>query len=131
MKFLSSQFLEFQLKPTAAAESGVLGPLAIQGSKKENVFAVQTLGYTHIPKQYIAQPSEARAVRLDLKIPKINVGYIAGAGDTVKERLQTVGLSVESIDIETTSNRSCPASSFPVKLANKFIKLMKKSHKNA
>ena len=42
-------------------------------------------------------------MRLDLKIPQIKVGYIAGAGDTVKERLQTVGLSVESIDIETTT----------------------------
>ena len=99
----SSQFLEYQLKPTAAAESGYLGPLAIQGDKKETVFAVQTLSYTHIPKQYIAQPSEAKVVRLDLKIPQIKVGYIAGAGDTVKERLQTVGLSVESIDIETTT----------------------------
>ena len=28
---------------------------------------------------------------------------VKGAGDTVKERLQTVGLSVESIDIETTT----------------------------
>jgi LmbE family N-acetylglucosaminyl deacetylase len=99
----SSQFLEYQLKPTAAAESGYLGPLAIQGDKKETVFAVQTLSYTHIPKQYIARPSEAKVVRLDLKIPQIKVGYIAGAGDTVKERLQTVGLSVESIDIETTT----------------------------
>ena len=47
-----------------------------------HVFAVQTLSYTHIPKQYIAQPSEAKVVRLDLKIPQIKVGYIAGAGDT-------------------------------------------------
>lgn len=99
----SSQFLEYQLKPTATAESGTIKPLAIQGDKKENVFAVQTLNYTHIPKQYIAQPSEAKAVRLNLKIPQIKVGYIAGAGDTVKERLQTVGLSVEAIDIETAT----------------------------
>lgn len=99
----SSQFLEYQLKPTATAESGLLAPLAVQGDQKENVFAVQTLDYTHIPKQYIAQPSEAKTVRLDLKIPKINVGYIVGAGDTVKERLQTVGMAVRSIDIETVT----------------------------
>ena len=99
----SSQYLEYKLKPLVSAESGLLSPVAIQGDKKENLFAVQTLDYTHIPKQYIAQPSEARVVRMDLKLPQIKVGYIAGAGDTVMERLKTVGIDVSSIDIETIS----------------------------
>lgn len=99
----SSKFLEFQIKPSASAESGTLKPLAVQRGQKENVFAVKTLDYTHIPKQFIAQPSEAKTVCLSLKIPKIKVGYIAGAGDTVKERLQTVGVDVRSIDIETAT----------------------------
>lgn len=99
----SSKFLEFQIKPYAAAESGLLKPMAVKRGSKENVFAVQTLDYTHIPKQFIAQPSEAKTVRLNLKIPEIKVGYIAGAGDTVKKRLQTVGVDVRSIDIETVT----------------------------
>ena len=99
----SSQYLEYKLKPLVNAESGLLIPVAIQGNKKENLFAVQTLDYNHIPKQYIAQPSGARVVRLDLKLPQIKVGYVAGAGDTVMERLKTVGIDISSIDIETIS----------------------------
>lgn len=99
----SSKFLEFLIKPSASAQSGSLKPLAVQEDQKESVFAVKTIDYTHIPKQFMAQPSEAKTVRLNLKIPKIKVGYIAGAGDTVKERLQTIGLDIRLIDIETVT----------------------------
>ena len=99
----SSQYLEYELKPQENAKSGLLSPLAIQEDQKENVYAVQTLDYNHIPKQYIAQPSEAKAVRLDLKVPEIKIGYIPGAGDTVMESLKAVGMQINSIDINTVS----------------------------
>ncbi len=97
----SSQFLEYKLTPTEEAESGLLNPLVIQNDKKENVYSVEKLEYNHIPKQFIAKPSESKAVRLNLNLPSIKVGYIAGAGDTVMERLSAVGLSIEPINIET------------------------------
>ena len=99
----SSKFLEFLIKPSASAQSGSLKPLAVQEDQKKSAFSVKILDYTHIPKQFMAQPSEAKTVRLNLKIPKIKVGYIAGAGDTVKERLQSIGLDIRSIDIETVT----------------------------
>ena len=96
----SAQFLTFEVQPTANAKSGLMGPLVHQKGETKNVFSVQRIDYDHIPKQYVAQPSEAKLVRLNLSLPQKKVGYIMGAGDLVKENLEAIGLAVTAIDLE-------------------------------
>ncbi len=96
----SAQFLTFEVQPTANAKSGLMGPLVHQNGETKNVFSVQRIDYDHIPKQYVAQPSEAKLVRLNLSLPQKKVGYIMGAGDLVKENLEAIGLAVTTIDLE-------------------------------
>ena len=96
----SAQFLTFEVQPTANAKSGLMGPLVHQNGETKNVFSVQRIDYDHIPKQYVAQPSEAKLVRLNLSLPQKKVGYIMGAGDLVKENLEAIGLAVTAIDLE-------------------------------
>lgn len=96
----STQFLEFMVEPSKNAKSGLMSPLVHRNGEKENVFAVQKINYDHIPKQYVAQPSEAKLVRLNLNLPQKKIGYIMGAGDLVKENLEAIGLEVTNIDIE-------------------------------
>ena len=87
------------VEPSKNAKSGLMSPL-VQKWGKGNVFAVQKINYDHIPKQYVAQPSEAKLVRLNLNLPQKKIGYIMGAGDLVKENLEAIGLEVTNIDIE-------------------------------
>ena len=96
----SATYLNFNVTPSPEAKSGLMGPLVHQNGQKENVFAVKRIAYDHIPKQYIAQPSEAKLVRLDLNLPVKKVGYLMGAGDLVQENLEAIGLPITAIDIE-------------------------------
>ena len=100
----SSQFISYQLNPTDKAESGLMSPLVhLNGETQDKVFEVKEINYEHIPKQYVAQPSEAKLVRLNLKLPQKKIGYIMGAGDLVQQNLIAVGLPIRSIDIESIS----------------------------
>ncbi len=96
----SSVFLNYTVEPTPNAESGLMGPLVLEAGQKKNVYSVETIAYDHIPKQYVAQPSEAKLVRLDLTLPEKKIGYLMGAGDLVKENLEAIGLDIILIDID-------------------------------
>jgi LmbE family N-acetylglucosaminyl deacetylase len=50
--------------------------------------------YSHIPKQTILQPSEAKWVNLDIKTKGKNIGYIIGAGDEVGKYLENLNFNV-------------------------------------
>ena len=96
----SATYLNFNVTPSPEAKSGLMGPLVHQNGEKENVYAVERIAYDHIPKQYIAQSSEAKLVRLDLNLPTKKVGYLMGAGDLVQQNLEAIGLPITTIDIE-------------------------------
>lgn len=100
----ASTFINYQLTPTEKAESGLMGPLVHQnGTTLDKSFSVKSINYEHIPKQYVAQPSEAKLVRLNLDLPQKKIGYLMGAGDLVQKNLEAIGLTVTSIDITTIS----------------------------
>lgn len=102
----SAAFISYELHPTQKAKSGILKPLVHQKGKTLSPYTVQQIDYDHIPKQYIAQPSEARLVRLDLSLPNKKVGYIMGAGDLVAKNLEAIGLPIERIDLETATQEN-------------------------
>lgn len=97
-------YLDFVLNPTPTAKKGAMVPL-IHANERivDKVKEVRPIDYSHIPKQYVAQPSEAQLIPLELVLPEKKVGYIMGAGDLVMDNLNAVGLEVEQIDIETAT----------------------------
>ena len=100
----SSQFVTYELTPTAKAENGLMGPLVHHNGKTwDRTYAVHKIDYNHIPKQYIAQPSEAKLERLQLTLPNKKVGYLMGAGDLVPTYLEAVGQTVTLLDIDHLS----------------------------
>ncbi len=55
--------------------------------------------YDHIPQQTVLTPAIARVVRVPMAIAGDNVAYLMGAGDKVAECLQSVGYTVDMIDV--------------------------------
>jgi len=101
----ASAFINYQLSPSAKAESGLMGPLVhVNGKTMDKSFSVKEINYEHIPKQFVSQPSEAKLLRLDLTLPDKKVGYIMGAGDLVQDNLNAIGFPVSTIDIERISS---------------------------
>lgn len=56
--------------------------------------AIKTIDYKHIPTQTLFPPSEAKLVKLDIKVKGKQIGYIAGAGDEVPAALRQIGYQV-------------------------------------
>ena len=100
----TSTFINYQLSPSTKAESGLMGPLVhVKEKTIDKNFSVKAIDYAHIPKQYVAQPSEAKLVRLNLELPQKKVGYLMGAGDLVSKNLEAIGLTITPIDIDQIS----------------------------
>ncbi len=55
------------------------------------------INHQHIYKQMVLQPSEAKALKLDIKIVPKNIAYIMGAGDEVPNSLKQLGYNVTLI----------------------------------
>ncbi len=61
--------------------------------------------YSHIPRQTLLPPAEAKLLRLDLKTSPCEVGYIMGSGDSIPEALRQIGYRVTLLtdeDLETS-----------------------------
>ena len=63
-----------------------------------------TIDYPHIPMQQVLVPATAKTVRLNLQKEKLNIGYIAGAGDAIPESLTQIGYEVTTIPVELISS---------------------------
>jgi LmbE family N-acetylglucosaminyl deacetylase len=55
------------------------------------------ISYSHIPVQLLQPPAELKAVCLNLQIRSHNIGYIAGAGDSVAQSLTQMGCTVTQL----------------------------------
>lgn len=55
------------------------------------------INYPHIYKQMVLQPSEAKAIKLDIKTNGEKIAYIMGAGDEVPNSLKQMGYEVTLI----------------------------------
>jgi LmbE family N-acetylglucosaminyl deacetylase len=61
---------------------------------------IETISHDHIPEQSIMQPAEVKIIKIDTKIPALQIAYIEGAGDKVDESLQQFGLNITTIKPE-------------------------------
>jgi LmbE family N-acetylglucosaminyl deacetylase len=91
------QTVEFLVTPPKNQSEGKLEVIAISGGKTFKKELVE-IKYNHIPKQAVLLNSEAKIVRLNIKIVGNKIGYIKGAGDAIPENLRQIGYTVVEIN---------------------------------
>ena len=102
----SEQRGTFQITPTAQAQNGKLQAVM---TTQTGTFTtgLRQIAYKHIPTQTLFPPSEAKLVKLDVKVTAKNIGYIIGAGDEVPAALEQMGCRVTILGpVELSRNLS-------------------------
>jgi hypothetical protein len=85
--------VQFQVTPPMAECIAQLRATASMGDREIST-GMQVIAHPHIPPQTVFEPSEARAVRADIRTLARKVGYIMGAGDEVPAMLRQIGIDV-------------------------------------
>ena len=91
------QSVTFRVTPPNYESEGKISPVITSEGKTFDKELVE-INYTHVPKQSILLPSEAKVVRMDIQRSGEHIGYIMGAGDKVPESLEQIGYQVHTID---------------------------------
>ncbi|KFF13637.1 PIG-L family deacetylase [Flavobacterium hydatis] len=87
------QTVYFEVTPPVNPENATVKSVAIVGNKRYD--KDQTIiDYSHITKQQVLSPSEAKCIRFDLKTTGDSIAYIMGAGDEVPNSLAQMGYKV-------------------------------------
>lgn len=92
--------VQFTVTPPKGSTTVEVHPSVASGGRSWS-YREDVIDYPHIPMQIVLQQSSLKLVPLELKLPKVRIGYIPGSGDTVAEDLAHVGMNVEQIDDET------------------------------
>ena len=100
-----SKTFNFMVLPPNDQQEGYITPLVKVGEDSYTDDLIE-IDYDHIPFQTVLMPSESKVVRLDINKKGENIGYIAGAGDTVPESLQQIGYNVIMLNPDTLSPQS-------------------------
>ena len=89
--------LKFTLTAPKKTETKCVRALAtIQGKSFDN--ERQLVSYAHIPPQLLQPPAALRVVCLELARKGSEVGYIAGAGDSLADDIEKMGYKVRMLD---------------------------------
>jgi len=91
------QMVQFEVfSPKNADEISVKAVAFVNGKSfdKEQI----NINYDHISKQQILRTSEARFIKLDIKIGNEKIAYLMGAGDEVPKSLTQMGYEVTEIN---------------------------------
>jgi LmbE family N-acetylglucosaminyl deacetylase len=104
----TEQIVYFEITPPNQSDEVLMKSVAIingQRYDKEQII----IDFNHITKQQVLKSSEAKCIKLDLKINDERIGYIMGAGDEVPKSLSQMGYKVtilkpEEITPEKLSN---------------------------
>ncbi|WP_306350938.1 PIG-L family deacetylase [Flavobacterium sp. '19STA2R22 D10 B1'] len=94
-----TQTVYFEVTPPVIATEATLKSIATLDNKSFNKEQI-IINYSHIAEQQILKPSEARLIKLDIKIRGNKIAYIMGAGDNIPESLGQMGYLVEQIKPE-------------------------------
>jgi len=87
------QIVYFEVMSPSQPENAIAKSVAIIDNKRYD--KDQTIiNYNHITKQQVLKPSEAKCIKMDLKIIDKKIGYIMGAGDEVPKSLTQMGYKV-------------------------------------
>jgi LmbE family N-acetylglucosaminyl deacetylase len=93
------QVITFSVSGSAAAEDGMLIPVATVGGNRFSS-DIRTINYEHIPSITWFPRAAAQIRQLDLKRAGQNIAYIPGAGDLVPDMLEQIGYKVSRLSSE-------------------------------
>ncbi|MEY3499402.1 MAG: hypothetical protein RL308_1071 [Bacteroidota bacterium] len=96
------QIVYFEVSPPKNADEIIAKCVAIVNNKtfdKEQI----NINYNHISKQQILRTSEAKFIKLDIKIGDEKIAYIMGAGDEIPQSLTQMGYEVTVVKPEEIS----------------------------
>ena len=83
----------FTLTPPSGHAAGTLTAETIVAGRAGSR-AVVRVDYPHIPVQTLFPPAEARVLRIDVKAPRLPIGYVMGSGDAGPDALRQMGYAV-------------------------------------
>ena len=92
------QLIDFMVTPTQKEVEGVLKAIATVKGKNYDKELIE-INYSHIPKQSVLLPSQAKVVRMDIQKNGTRIGYIQGSGDAIPESLQQIGYEVTELNV--------------------------------
>ncbi|WGH75736.1 PIG-L family deacetylase [Tenacibaculum tangerinum] len=92
------QLVDFMVTPTQKESEGVLKAMAKVDGKTYDKELIE-INYSHIPKQSVLLPSQAKIVRLNIQKNGTKIGYIQGSGDAIPESLQQIGYEVTELNV--------------------------------
>ncbi len=98
----------FEVTPPSSPDEVIAKSVAIIDGKRYDKEQI-IIDFSHITKQQVLKPSEAKFIRMDLKTKEEKIAYIMGAGDEVPNSLKQMGYKVTLLNPEEIS---------PEKLAN-------------
>ena len=89
----TEQIVYFQVTPPNQNDEAVAKSIAIVDNKRYDNDQI-SIDYSHITKQQVLKPAEAKFIKIDLKSDEERIGYIMGAGDEVPASLSQMGYKV-------------------------------------
>ena len=89
----TEQIVYFQVTPPNQNDEAVAKSIAIIDNKRYDNDQI-SIDYSHITKQQVLKPAEAKFIKIDLKSDEERIGYIMGAGDEVPASLSQMGYKV-------------------------------------
>ena len=104
----TEQIVYFQVTPPDQNDEAIAKSIAVIDKNRYDKDQI-IIDYSHITKQQVLKPAEAKFIKLDLKTNDERIGYIMGAGDEVPKSLSQMGYKVTLLKPEEIS---------PGKLAN-------------
>ena len=104
----TEQIVYFQVSPPKQTDEVIAKSIAIVDNKRYDKDQI-SIDYSHITKQQVLKPAEAKFIKLDLKTNEERIGYIMGAGDEIPKSLSQMGYKVILLKPEEIT---------PAKLAN-------------
>ncbi|WP_291097408.1 MULTISPECIES: PIG-L family deacetylase [unclassified Flavobacterium] len=95
----TEQTVYFKVTPPNSPEEVIAKSIVTIDNKRYDKDQI-IIDYSHITKQQVLKPAEAKCIRFDLKTNGEKIGYIMGAGDEVPNSLTQMGYKVTLLDPE-------------------------------
>ncbi|WP_338407537.1 PIG-L family deacetylase [uncultured Flavobacterium sp.] len=95
----TEQTMYFEVTPPKYSDEVIAKSIAIVDNKRYEKDQI-IIDYSHISKQQVLSPAEAKCIRIDLKTNGEKIGYIMGAGDEVPNSLTQMGYKVVILNPE-------------------------------
>ncbi|MDO5655539.1 MAG: PIG-L family deacetylase [Flavobacteriaceae bacterium] len=96
------QLFRFYVKPKTNNTQTVLRAEVWHNGNKYDQ-SLQIIEYPHIQKQIWLHSAKANLVNTNMAVPNVKVAYIQGSGDDVPAALQSMGIQVDEISVESIS----------------------------